>query len=230
MDQLQEVLQRLENSLKERQQKNDSSPTRQPGLTDVDGRMSPLPEVPDYLPKANNLPVALGAVTDLVVKQAAGLQKETASPQNTDPRPHSPEDKARLSQALSRICALQHQYGKTEAELETLVEGFCWALSMYTMDVILGGIKQFVLKKSDIPAPADIEAILNPPLPKPDWPLYIELKKRLREGNVYVTEEEKRFVRNCEDMAILRQHGELQNFHTARAELDAHLRDFDKTW
>lgn len=125
-----------------------------------------------------------------------------------------------LAKTLARICALQQQYGKTEAELETLVEGFCWALSDYPMQTIIEAIAKHIRKTPTIPTPADIENIINPPPPKIDWPLYIEIKKRLREGNVYVDSDEKQFIRNCEDLAIIRQRGEMENYTDAKAKLD----------
>jgi hypothetical protein len=119
---------------------------------------------------------------------------------------------------------LQGQYGKTAAELETLVEGYCWVLGRYPIQTIIDAIGTFIRTSRDIPKPADIEAVINPPPPKIDWPLYIELKKRLREGNVYVDRDEKQFVRNCEDLAIIRQRGEMASYNDAQRQLESHQR------
>jgi hypothetical protein len=62
---------------------------------------------------------------------------------------------------LSQICALQKAYGKTEHELETLVEGFSWALSDYEMPDILKAMRLYITTHSDIPAPNDIIQIIN---------------------------------------------------------------------
>jgi hypothetical protein len=150
-----------------------------------------------------------------------GSQKENDSQQSTESK-HSLTDKANLAETLTVVCALQQQYGKTERELEILVEGFSRVLKHHPMPFIIQAIEKYTLNNSGIPAPADIEAIINPPPPKIDWPLYIELKKRLREGNVYVDQDEKRFIRNCEDLAILRQRGEMQAYNDAQKQLEAH--------
>lgn len=137
---------------------------------------------------------------------------------------HSPQEKASLAATLTMVCALQQQYGKTQAELEILVEGFSRVLKHYPMHFVIDAIEKYTLKNPNIPAPADIEAIINPPAPKIDWPLYIELKKRLREGNVYVDQDEKKFIRNCEDLAILRQKSEMGNFQEAQKQLENHTK------
>ena len=91
----------------------------------------------------------------------SGSLRESASPPSTLPKPttssgHSKADKAQLSLCLSQVCILQRQYGKTEAELETLVEGFCWALDAYEMSQILDAIKRYVLERPEIPTPSEI--------------------------------------------------------------------------
>lgn len=70
-------------------------------------------------------------------------------------------NKAQLAEILSQLCALQKQYGKTQAELETLVEGFSWALADYAMPEIIKAMRKYVLTASDIPAPADVIKIIE---------------------------------------------------------------------
>lgn len=66
-----------------------------------------------------------------------------------------------MSLMLEKICALQKQYGKTPAELEVLVEGFYWALEEYDIEKITEAMKLYIKKNNDIPAPADIIAIIK---------------------------------------------------------------------
>lgn len=56
---------------------------------------------------------------------------------------------------------MQKAYGKTPSELETLVEGFSWALADYTMQNIIKAMREYVLNNSDIPAPSDIIKIIK---------------------------------------------------------------------
>jgi len=117
---------------------------------------------------------------------------------------HSPEDKARLTLALGQVCELQKQYGKTSANLETLVNGFLWVLADYPIAEILSALAQYVKRHSDIPAPADIVNIIDPPKAewKPDWPAYIALKKRVQRDGYYPYGTEKRFLQMCDEYAI----------------------------
>ena len=51
---------------------------------------------------------------------------------------------------------MQKAYGKTQAEFETLVEGFAWALAGYELSEVVRAFRSYVVSHSDIPAPADI--------------------------------------------------------------------------
>jgi hypothetical protein len=62
---------------------------------------------------------------------------------------------------ISQVCALQKQYGKTQAELETLVEGFSWALAEYNIADITKAMAQYIKTANDIPAPFDIIKIIE---------------------------------------------------------------------
>jgi hypothetical protein len=72
-------------------------------------------------------------------------------------------DKARLSETLGRVCALQREYGKSSAELETLVEGFAWAMAAYPVEDIIRAMGTWVLSHREIPTPSDLLDILRPP-------------------------------------------------------------------
>lgn len=184
-------------------------------MTDGKATTQSLPDPETQLPLEIQERVQLKTISYQVPHD--GLPRETDSPPNIE---RKLSDKELLTKTLARVCALQQQYGKTERELETLVEGFCWALDGYPMGTIIDAIGKHIRKSPTIPTPADIEAIINPSPPKIDWPLYIELKKRLREGGIYVSQDEKQFIRNCEDLAILRQRNEMENYSSAQRQLE----------
>lgn len=73
----------------------------------------------------------------------------------------SVRNKQQLTHLISQTCSLQKQYGKTEAELEVLVEGFSWILADYDMDKITAAFKIYIQNFSDIPAPSDILKIIE---------------------------------------------------------------------
>lgn len=226
MEPLSQQLERLGKALKERELKDATSQVQRDGSTASDGKTMPEPET--ILPKEmliTSLPATLGTAASQVVQGVAnGTLRPTVSPQNMMQK-HSASDRKRLALALGKICQLQRQYGKTEAELEVLVEGFCWILPDYTMEAILGAIQQFVRKRADIPTPADIEAILNPPLPKPDWAAYVALKKSIHEG-AYLLSDERKFLRECEEYARKHHAEEMENYRSAQLQIETHLRTF----
>jgi hypothetical protein len=94
------------------------------------------------------------------------------------------------------------------------------------MDAIIGAIGKFVKKRSDIPTPSDIENILNPPIPKPDWAAYVALKKSVQEGN-YLMADERRFLRECEEYAKKHHAEEMDNFRSVQQQIDQHLRSLN---
>lgn len=147
-----------------------------------------------------------------LVANPPGNPREIDSPPSTGHR-HSPQDKEALTNAMSRVCALQKQYGKTAAELEVLVEGFSWALEGYSIEEILAALKTYILAHNDIPAPADLMRIIDPPVPELDTTTYIALKKRSEQG-AYVTREERGFMRayEAQEVAKAANHPEYERF------------------
>jgi hypothetical protein len=137
---------------------------------------------------------------------------------------YSKEDKARFTVTIMQVFQMLKEYGKQGQDFDVIVQGFLLFFERkgYPMDRIIDALFIHLDRSKEIPTPMDIENIINPPPPKIDWPLYIELKKRLREGNVYVDQDERQFIRNCEDLAIIRQRGEMASYQEAQRQLQAH--------
>jgi hypothetical protein len=88
-----------------------------------------------------------------------------------------------------------------------------WVLADYAMAEILGAIAEYVKRNADIPAPADIVNIIIPPKRewKPDWAVYISLKKRVQRDGYYPYGSEREFLKRCDDYAISRALAEPAN-------------------
>ena len=43
----------------------------------------------------------------------------------------TPNDRISVARALGKVFDVQKQFGKTPAQLQTIIEGFCWALQRY---------------------------------------------------------------------------------------------------
>lgn len=184
MEQLSQALERMQNTFKTLEH---PQPMQPPGSTDADGNPNTT--------KLRDSGSSLGEVA--VIDQPSsppspsGTRKGSVSQQSTL---HKPSEKQALALALSKVCALQKQYGKTQAELETLVEGFCWVLGGYPMERILDALAQYVRRNSDIPAPSDLANIIDPPPQEISAAYYISLRERGLEGQ-YLTKEERAAMR-----------------------------------
>lgn len=111
---------------------------------------------------------------------------------------HTPEEKVLLVKSLKLIWSGQKAYGKSVGQLEDLIELFSFATAKYPMEAVIAGLAEYVTRKPDLPAPADIIAIIDPPKPekpKLDRATYIACQKK---GWENMTFEEEHFVRAYE--------------------------------
>lgn len=203
MEQLLTALERIGNLRKERPSKSVLSPTSPHGLISADGKQSTsaltrtqqqVPMVHHHAANGTLKPTASLPITILVEDQNGQKQ---------------------LIMTLSQVCRLQHQYGKTEAELKTIVDGFVTFLGHYPFAVIMQALKKFVLTHRDIPAPSDIEAIINPPEPRPDMAVFLSLQKQSRDG-AYLTPDERDYMRKCERYALRHHADQTREYEDAK--------------
>ena len=105
-----------------------------------------------------------------------------------------------------------------------MVDAFIWAIevSSYPFNLWMAALAKHVLESTEIPRPADILKIINPPAPKPDWAVYIELKRQSREGMLLLGSE-RRFIESCEQYAKSRNVGEQQEYQEAQRRLQQHF-------
>lgn len=118
-----------------------------------------------------------------------------------------PEDKLILSNVIARVFDAQKQYGKTSGQIENIVAAFCWALGGYPLQKVIDGIREYILRKPDIPTPSDIKNIIDPyeePF-RPDWKIYDRFKKLKDDGGAYALNlEEENYMKSCEAYSLAR--------------------------
>ena len=138
-----------------------------------------------------------------------------SSPKTVQPDASHQTEVEQFTLALSQACALLKQFGKTPAELRTLRDGFLQALSDIPIADLIKALWMHVNTADDIPTPRQLRAIVqpNPPEWKPDWPVYIALKKRVQRDGYYPFGSEREFLKRCDEYAINRamQAGEPAN-------------------
>jgi hypothetical protein len=163
--------------------------------------------------KQDATPESENRVRDTITKKLAGgmgmpsekttPKREIVSSKNTELKllPWTPNDKARLTKALTVACSLQQQYGKSAADLELLVEGFAWVLKPYAVERVLDGIEVFMRENFTIPTPYDIRQIIDPIPPKfkPNPAYYVKPQKIFEaEGAFGLNDDEIEYIRRYE--------------------------------
>jgi len=91
--------------------------------------------------------------------------------------------KALLAEKLTFAASMQKVYGQ-KVNIIMLVEGFSWVLgSKYTVAQVIDALQVYMQNNEDLPTPAAIADIINPPAPKVTYAEYshaIKLRDRDR--------------------------------------------------
>ena len=74
-------------------------------------------------------------------------------------------------------------------------------LAKYPFSLIEEAMFAYVSRKNEIPMPADIINLIEPPEPVPDWAAYVGIRSKVREGR-YIMDSEREYLRWCENKAI----------------------------
>ena len=78
-----------------------------------------------------------------------------------------------------------------------------------------------VQRKSDLPTPSDIVNLIDPPPAPLSQAVYIDIRKRAREVNQYITREEKAYVRAFEEQEMAKVRGGSGEYRDATREVEA---------
>jgi len=88
---------------------------------------------------------------------------------------------------------MQKKYSTTPEQLEMMEAGFQWKLEGYDINDVEAAFDEYTNKHDDIPAPANIIAIIEN---KPVYSEYMcrEIQKDILCGTVFVSEAQKQYV------------------------------------
>jgi hypothetical protein len=97
-------------------------------------------------------------------------------------------------------------FGKTPDQLTNIIKAFVTQLAEYPYDQVRAAFRAYIKRSTVMPKPADIINLIDPPKEewKPDWAVYIALKKRIQRDGYYVYGSEREFLQRCDDFAIKR--------------------------
>jgi hypothetical protein len=134
-------------------------------------------------------------------------------------------DVAQFTAALGQACIALRQYGKSPSELKAMRDMFLTALSDIPVTSLTKALFIHLNKSDEIPTPRQLRDIVYPSKPvwKPDWAVYISLKKRIHEG-YFPLSDERLFLRDCESYAINKRGDDMTEYDKAKLEVTQHLR------
>lgn len=203
MDELNQVLERMRTAFEDKKQNTS------------------LTSQPSSISEGGNLTIAQATPLTSNQQSQNGSQRETGSQQNTLLRA---EEKAELAKTLSRICAMQQKYGQTPAEVETLVDGFIWVIesTRYPLNLWLAAMAKHILQSTEIPRPADILAIIDPPKEPLSTAMYIKIMKDCTTGGKFLYGDKKDFVDAYETQEMAKMRGGSEEFREAKREIESY--------
>lgn len=112
-----------------------------------------------------------------------------------------PEGQDQLTLLLSQAYASQNTYGDKAAMMEYRDQMFQQVLVPYPISLVREAFIEHIRCKANLPTPADIVNLIEPPEPTPDWAAYVGILARLKEGG-YVSDDQKEYLRWCEKEAV----------------------------
>ena len=110
-------------------------------------------------------------------------------------------------------------FGKTQEEIETLVEGFIWILGDIPLQAVQNAFKQHIVRSSILPTPADINNIINPPQEELSAAVYVALKKRSVDGE-YLYGSDRAYVQAFEAQEMAKMRGGTPELKAAQIEVE----------
>jgi len=134
----------------------------------------------------------------------------------------SPEAQHQLTELLTQCFDALKVYGKEPEQVVNLIKVFVMVLGDYTFEQVHAAFRTYLKQSNELPAPSDIVKIIEPPPPVYSSAMYVQIKKNLREGNVFVTDEEKAYVRAYEKQELAKVRGGTERYRDAQSQLEDH--------
>ena len=112
------------------------------------------------------------------------------------------------------------QYGKSPAELRALRDMFLTVLDDIPAATLTKALFVHLNTSDEIPTPRQLREIVHPPKPvwKPDWAVYVALKKKIHDG-YFPLSDERQFLRECEDYAMNKRGDDLAEYEQAKLQV-----------
>jgi hypothetical protein len=188
MDELSKVLDSFQATLQERGWGSDTSLTQPLGSISEGG-------------KANTAMTALTSTVSL------GSQAKS-----NEPLPHTPtsspsetprlireckDSQNQLTALLAQTHLLLKGYGERAEDAESRDAGFQWLLGRFTIEQVRSAFREYIERYADLPVPANIINLIEPPQEKLSAAVYIAYQKKACSGG-WLLSDERQFCRDYE--------------------------------
>lgn len=205
MDELNQVLERMQTAFAEREQNLGISPMPLHGSTSEGGNPTTLQskEVSQNQPEGRS-------------------QQRKQSFVDSQKLKDSPGAKAQLGAFLLQCYDALNTYGKTPDQLENYTKVFILAMGEYAYEDIRAAFIRHIQTSTNLPMPADIINIINPPKPKLSTAMYIKIMKECTTGGKFLCGENKEFIRAYEAQEMEIARGGSDDFREAQKEIENH--------
>lgn len=221
MESLPQALQRLTKLYEEKKQKSVLSPTPLRGLTSEDGK--PLPTM-EALPLEAQIAAAGPRPLSAVVAQAItntnalnGLSSRRPSTADTLLRDDA-AGQGKLAAMLFQCFNTLKTYGKDPEQMRDTVALFQQVLGRFTTSQVALAFSKYLERNSEMPAPADIVNIIEPPRESLSAATYVSLQKKAYAGE-YLLSSEREFCEAFRKQEYAKMRGGSEDYHEALREV-----------
>lgn len=135
----------------------------------------------------------------------------------------SPQAQDHLTMLLSQVYAAQATYGDKAQMMEWRDQIFQMVLGRFNFQQVKTAFVKFLEIRRDLPAPADIVQIIEPPKEKLSAAMYVALKKRIADGE-YLYGSDRQYLRAFEEQEMAKMRGGSEELREAQREIADYTR------
>lgn len=212
MKRLQEALKSMEITLAEAKH---NQPTQPLGLISEDGKSNIT--LCQETQKQHLKVMGTGKETQPIESQQ---QKEKPFQNSVSQEEMQKRWKIQLTELVSQCFNSLNTYGKSPEQLPDIIKMFVLVLQEYNIQTIQRAFAQYLRQSSAMPTPADIVNIIEPPQEELSAAVYVTIRKKIIDGNVYVTNAEKEYVHAFENQELKKVRGGSLELRDAQGEVE----------
>ncbi len=115
---------------------------------------------------------------------------------------------------------MQKGYGEKAEDAATRDAGFQWMLGRFNIEQVKYAFRLYIERNADMPGPANIINLIEPPRQPLSGAVFFDIKKRWREGQ-YIMPDEKEYCRAYQEQELAKMRGGGEEYREIMKRLDA---------